>query len=140
MRLIDFFVFYISTLYTNKRRGNLFWDSPIRRTVSIVGLTILMWLLSISQIVVFLIANKNLTDFSLFIGGLVLGGLLVIQFLRYIYVVRKRYEFITSSKYKSFTLSTTLGVTICSIIVLVSILIPIGVGIAIYTLMKNHIV
>ena len=60
MRVVDFFVFYVTTLYKNKPRGNLFWDSPVRRTMFVVGLTFTLLLFSILEIIVFLIARINI--------------------------------------------------------------------------------
>ena len=138
MRVIDFFVFYITTLYKNKPRGNLYWDSPVRRTVFIVGLTFTMLLASILDVVVFLITGINVIDNRLIIIPIIISGVLLIQLLRYVYIVKKRYEFITSSQYKAFSLSTNIGVTICMVIFFISIMSLIVTGVVVNGLIKAH--
>lgn len=138
MRLIDFFVFYVTTLYKNKQRGNLFWDSPVGRTAFVVGLTFTLLLSSICEIAIFFIAGIDILENRLSIVPVVIGGTLLVQLLRYIYIARKRYEFIVSPQYKAFTLSSNLGVTICILISLLSFLSMIGVSVAIHDFMKAH--
>ena len=136
MRLIDFFVFYITTLYKNKPRGNLFWDSPVRRTVFVVGLTFTLLLFSFFEIIVFLIARINVIENRLSEIAVIIVGVLFIQLLSYIYIVIKRYEFIVSPHYKPFTLNTNLGVTLCVVTLLLSFLLMIGVGVGIHAFLR----
>lgn len=131
MRLIDFFVYYISTLYKNKSRGNLFWDSPVRRTVFIVGLTIGLWLLIASQLLLFFISNKNLMDYQFWLVGFIISVVLITQLLRYTYIVKKRYQFITSLEYNSFTLTSTHGIIICVVVPFLGLVSTIAIGIII---------
>jgi hypothetical protein len=138
MRVIDFFVFYVTTLYKNKPRGNLFWDSPVRRTMFVVGLTFTLLLFSILEIVVFLIAGINIMENRLSEIVAIIGGVLLIQLLGYVYIVKKRYEFIISSQYRAFTLNANLGVAICVVVSLFAFLLMIGVAGAIHIFLKTH--
>jgi hypothetical protein len=137
MRVIDFFVFYITTLYKNKRRGNLFWDSPIGRTAFIVGLMFTMLLFSFLDILFFLITGINMINNHMLIILIIILGVLLVQLLRYVYIARKRYEFITSNEYEPFNLGTNTGVTICLIVFFISIFSLIITGITIDSLIKK---
>ena len=138
MRVVDFFVFYVTTLFKNKPRGNLFWDSPVRRTMFVVGLTFTLLLFSILEIIVFLIARINIMGNRLSEIAGIIGGVLLIQLLGYVYIVKKRYEFIISSQYRAFTLNANLGAAICVVICLLSFFLMIGVAGAIHIFLKTH--
>jgi hypothetical protein len=138
MRVVDFFVFYITTLYKNKRRGSLFWDSPVGRTAFVVGFTFTMLLFSTLEIIFFLIAGMNIMDFRFIVIVMVVVVALIAQLLRYIYIVKKRYEYINSAQYKAFTLNRTVGVIICTTTSFLSLLLLFGIALAIHAFLKNH--
>ncbi|SDQ01654.1 hypothetical protein SAMN05428975_5915 [Mucilaginibacter sp. OK268] len=131
MRVVDFFVYYISTLYTNKKRGNLLWESPIRRTAFVVGVLFTMLLFSISQILCSLIGNINLIDILYSKIALIILGLVLIQILVYIYIKKGRFEYITSERFKGFKMSDRAGGIICGLIVVLSVFLAILISIII---------
>ena len=138
MRLIDFFMYYVTTLYKNKPRGNLYWDSPVRRTCFVVGLTFCLFLFLTIETAIFLIARINLFDIHYSEIIIIVVGVLIIQLLAYIYIKRNRYHFITSSKYKAFTLSNIAGVTITVGACFLSFILLIAVAVAIGHYLKSH--
>ena len=107
------------------------------RTAFIVGLTFTMLLFSFLDIVFFLISGINIVSNRLIVIPIIIIGVLLVQLLRYIYITRGRYELIRSSEYETFSLSTTIGVTICIIVFFVSILSLTITGITINTLVKG---
>jgi hypothetical protein len=131
MRLVDFIIFYTMCWYDKKHMDGLLWNSPLRRCVFVAGLIITFCLFFIIEIIFFLTFKLNVIEFTLTEILLILGCLLMTQVFSYIYIRKKRYEFITSPKYGTFTLSTTLGVTICGLIFIFSFLGSLGVAIII---------
>jgi hypothetical protein len=122
MRIIDFFVYYISTLYTNKKRGSLLWESPVRRTAFVVGVLFTMVFFSISQILCSLIGSINLMDVPYSKIALIVFGLVLIQILVYIYIKKVRFEYITSERFKAFKMSDRAGGAMCVVMVVLSVI------------------
>jgi hypothetical protein len=137
MRVVDFFIYYVTTLYKNNPRGSLLWDGPVRRTVFIVGLTFTLLLFSIVEAFLFLLKGVNITDFNISKLALIIVGLIITQVLRYIYIVKKRYKLITSIKYRTFTLDNRVGVIICVTVSCLSFLLFVGIAIAINIYIKR---
>jgi hypothetical protein len=138
MRVLDFFMFYITTLYKNKRRGSLFWSGPVRRSIFVVGFTFTMLLFSTLEIIFFIIAGINIMDFRFIVIVIVIAAVLIMQLLRYIYIIKKRYEYINSAQYKAFTLNAMLGVIICTVTSFLSLLLLFGTALSIHAFLKNH--
>ena len=132
---MDFFIFYISSLYIGKR-GTLYWDTPVRRAVSVIGIIMSLWALSIAQIVFFLLFKKDFWESNFIVPILIVGGIAVIQLLRYVYIGKKRYEHIQGTAYRAFTMSRNAAITICTAMVFLSVLLPFGVGIIIVELTR----
>jgi len=123
LRPIDFLVYYISTLYFKRIKGNLYFDSFVERTVYIVGLLLGLWFSAIIEIITALFFHTDLSDNSpFFVIGMFITVMLVITVLKYIYIRKKRYEFIASSKYRAFSLNENIGLTISLTLLLMSII------------------
>ena len=116
MKIVDFLVFYLTSLYDLK--GGLLWESPLRRTMFIVALIITLWVWSIMEILIFVISRINIFDIPQLIGfAIIILGMSSSQILKRVYITNKRYKLITSTSYRAFELSNSLGVAICFIII-----------------------
>jgi len=113
MRFLDFLIYYTTALYVNKPRGNLFWDSPIKRGTFNVTLTLMLWLFGIIMLLYFLIFHINIVFIPYIKIILPLFGCLIYQILAYFYIKKKRYEFVSSSSYKVFKFGQKAGAAIC---------------------------
>lgn len=133
MRLLDFFVFYLTELYINTRADTPCWDTAVRRTVSAVGIMIGLWALSVAQIIFFLLFNRDFWELTLTVPIFIVAGIAVIQLLRYVYIVKKRYKFIQGAAYR---ISRNAAIAICTTVVFFSVLLPFGVGIIILKLAR----
>jgi len=127
MRLLDFFVFSMTSYYKDKRRGNLFWNSPIRRAGFIIGLIITLWLSGIMELALYFIGHIDILDTPQLMGfSIVLFGMLSSQMIKKIYVTNERYALITSSSYRPFELNNNRGVTICILILALGFILIFG--------------
>ena len=109
MKIPDFLIYYLMEFYRRGKKGGLLWSSPLRRAVFLVGMTITLNLFSLTEIIYFFIAKKNLIDIKVSEIVLLIVSLLVIQVIRYIYITKNRYELLISFGDKSFTLSKVTG-------------------------------
>ena len=66
-----------------------------------------------------------------------IGAVLNYCLFMYIYTKKKRYEYIISSQYKPFKLSTRLGITIIFLLLFASLIGSIGMPVAISALLKK---
>jgi len=114
MRLIDFFVYFFTSFYNSGKRGGLLWESPLRRTVFLVGVTFGILLIAIFDIAVYFIYGTNLIGYAYSKVFVIVFVLIVIQLLRYVYIKKKRYEYIISDEYPPFLMNNALGIAICA--------------------------
>ena len=134
MKIPDFLIYYLMEFYRRGKKGGLLWSSPLRRAVFLVGMTITLNLFSLTEIIYFFIAKKNLIDIKVSEIVLLIVSLLVIQVIRYIYITKNRYELLISFGDKSFTLSKVTGYVIVFLVGLVSFISPFVIGIIIHNL------
>jgi len=134
MKIPDFLIYYLMEFYRRGKKGGLLWSSPLRRAVFLVGMTITLNLFSLTEIIYFFIAKKNLIDIKVSEIVLLIVSLLVIQVIRYIYITKNRYELLISFGDKSFTLYKVTGYVIVFLVGLVSFISPFVIGIIIHNL------
>ena len=122
MIILDFPIFYL-TLWFSSHKEQLKWSTPIERAIYAMGLVTLLWTISILEIVhIFII--KDVNQFRVPLIPAVLIGLLAMFIYQYIYISKKRYQFILSSKHKSLDISSNTGKAISIIFVLFSFVLP----------------
>jgi len=139
MRPIDFFVYYVSTLNSKRIKGSLYFDSVIERTVYLVGIAVSFYFLAIIEVVFGLFFHVDLAKNSFFtVIAAFITVMLVITLLKYIYIRKKRYKLITSSKFRAFSLSENIGLVICLILLLLSMIIAPFSAILIYRLLISN--
>jgi hypothetical protein len=110
MRPIDFIVYYCMQTF---KTGNLNYSTPLGRACGGVGFIIGSLVITIIEFVVYLAAGYKITDHQIpfiiiFAGIYLLMGAIAY----YIYHNKKRYQYITSSQYKPFKYTNTIGLTI----------------------------
>lgn len=116
MRLLDFLIYYTTALYVNKPRGNLYWNSPIKRGTFNVTITVTLWLFAIIELMAFYIFKINIILFLYIKIILPLAGLLIYQIMAHIYIKKDRYKLITSSSYDSFNWGENAGAAVSFLI------------------------
>jgi hypothetical protein len=121
MRILDFLCYYLNSIYI-KRKQNLFFNSPLSRTIYSITMVTLFWLFSLYQIIIFCFDN-NLYAYPALIPTLI-AFILFSQLYKYIYQTRNRYKFITSPSYPSFKISNSAGVSIVVIFIMSSLILP----------------
>lgn len=131
MRFIDFIVYYTMANFKRKKMNGLIWGSPLARAVFLAALSISLLLFIAAEIACFIIGQINILDNYSSIIVFIIVGFLIAQFLGYIYITKKRYEYIVSSGYKHFTLSVDVGVAISFLLFLFSFLGCLGAAIII---------
>jgi len=138
MKLVDFIVFYTMVYYEKNKLTGLFWESKLKRSIFLAGLSATFWLFIVAEILLFLFMRINLVDvpFSKFM--LIVSGVLFIQLFRYIYIKKNRYEFITSNQYKPFTIGITVGMILSFLIFVFSLLLSIGIALLIHFYLLHH--
>jgi hypothetical protein len=123
--------------FKRKKLGALSWGSPLARAVFLATLSINLLLFIAAETICFVVFRINILDTYLSIIIFIIVGVLIAQLLGYLYITKQRYEYIISSKYKSFTLSITIGVTICFLLFVFSFLGCLGTGIIINNLLTK---
>lgn len=122
MRLIDFIVFYTMPNFKRKKMEGLLWASPLARSVFLASLSISLLLYIAAEIICFIIWRINILNSYFSIIVFIIGGALIAQLLGNLYMTKKRYEYIISSKYKSFTLGINIGIAISFLLFVFSVL------------------
>jgi hypothetical protein len=130
MRLIDFFVFYEATLYKDKEEENRTGNRRLGKAISIAGCIIALWLTTIIQIIIFLVLKRNLINRKILVKIYFIIAVLSVLILRYIYISKERYQYIISSQYRPFKLGRYTGITIMIFVLLASVVLSVGIGIA----------
>ncbi len=133
MRLFDFLVFYPMANFERRRVKEFTWGGPLDRATLLAALTTSFLVFAGLEIIYFLMFKVNILDVWYTIFLFLAGSILMVQLFGYLYITKKRYEYITSSQYKSFTLNTTLGVTISFLLFVFSFLGSLGIAIVIGT-------
>ena len=137
MRFIDFMVFYVMANFKKKQNDGSIWGSQLARAVFLASLPLSFAIVSLAEIICFFIFRVNIFDDSHFKIILIIGGILNATLLDYVYINKKRYEYITAPEYKPFTLSITLGVTICFLLGFLSVVGSIGLALVINALLTK---
>ena len=136
MRFIDFMMFYTMANF-KRQKGVESMDGKLIRANFVPGFTISLMVSIVIEIVCYLFFHIDIADSSNYFLKLVIGSLLCMIWIDYIYRKKKRYEYITSHQYKSFTLSITLGTFICFLILMASVIGNIGIPVAIHFLLTS---
>lgn len=129
MRLFDFMVFYPMTSFRERKVKGWTSQTSLRRATSLAAISSSIILLAILELVFFLILRVNILDIKYSIFLFFAGGILIIWLFNYIYIKRKRYEYIISSQYRPFKLGTTTGVILCFLIFILSFLLAAAIGV-----------
>ena len=112
MRVIDFFVFYLMENFKRKNMDGDMWGSILARAVFLASINVSIMIIMLMQIIWPVIFKINVLDVPYSeVKGIAIA-ILNAFLLDYIYMNRKRYEYITSSRYRPFKLSVNMGVGI----------------------------
>jgi len=129
MRFFDFLVFYPMASFQKRNVTGWDWQTSLNRAVTLAAISTSFLSLACLELIFFLALRINILDIwynkFLFLGG----GVLLVFLFNYIYVRKKRYEYIMSPQYKTFRLGITAGVITCFLIFILSMLLVIGIGI-----------
>jgi len=131
MRFIDFMVFYVMANFKRKMIDDGMWGSQLGRAVFLASINLSFILLILAEIIYAIIFRSNIFDGSYFEICIIIIAVLNAQLMGYIYINKKRYEYITSSEYKPFKLSITAGVSVCFSTFLILLMSVIGMAIII---------
>ena len=121
MKGLDF-LFYYFTYWFTENKDKLSWSSPIERSVYAIGLFTMFWLISIGEVIQFLMSKEVKFDYSLL--PFLIIGLAIMQIYKYAYITKRRYESIISSKHSLFNISNDTGATMVIIFAFFSTLLP----------------
>ena len=130
-------MFYIMEHYKKTKAGGVLWSSKLRRAVFGVGLIIAFCLFSLFEIIYFIISKKNYLDFPYAGFSLIFFIMVLIQIIRYIYISRNRYTYITSENYRQFKLRRKPSYFSIWMIASVSFIIPFLIAILIDLFIKS---
>jgi hypothetical protein len=129
MRFIDFIVFYVANFRRNMDESTR--KSQLGQAVFIASFTTSM-IISIAVELIYFLFKIDIASSSNFFLKIAIGGILMYALFEYIYMNKKRYEYIISSQYTPFRLSLRLGVIIAALILFASFigmaLIPVMIG------------
>jgi len=137
MRYIDFMVFYPMANFKRKKLDAIMWGKQLGMAVFLASLNTSLNIVILVEVICFLIFHINIFDTNHFDLILAAGAIMNSFLFDYIYVKKKRYEYITSKLYNPFNLSVTLGVIICFLIYIASLIGVIGVPLAVNALLKK---
>lgn len=113
MRFIDFYVYYITSIYKNKTDRSSYFSNSNIRSMFLTGLTLGLLSLIVIEFLYFLILKQNLLVMR-YSQIVVIAYLVLLSYVfEYVYIKRKRLELIHSPSYKAFTLSRGLGIFVC---------------------------
>ena len=113
------------------------WGKQLGMAVFLASLNTSLNIVILVEVICFLIFHINIFDTNHFDLILAAGAIMNSFLFDYIYVKKKRYEYITSKLYNPFNLSVTLGVIICFLIYIASLIGVIGVPLAVNALLKK---
>ena len=128
MRLIDFFVYYETTLYKSKEEENSLGNQRLNKALTIAAIIIAVWVSIIIQLLSYLFLRKNVININVLIIIFLVIALLTYIIFRYIYILKGRYQYIISDNYRSFNMSKFLGAFVMFLTLLFSIGLSIAIG------------
>ena len=137
MRVFDFLVFYPMASFKKREVTDFTWQTPLERATILAAISSTCLLMSGLEIICFLVFRINILDIYYVVFLFLVGGIVMVFLFNYIYIKRKRYEYIISPQYKSFKFSVTAGVIICFLVFIFSILATVIIGAIQYNLLKN---
>lgn len=129
MRFMDFMVYYTMANFKRRKMDGLMWATPLFRAVFLASLNLNLLLLILAEFIFSFTFKLNLLDNTYTKVILVIVALAVIQLFDYIYINKRRYEYITSPAYKAFKMRESAGVAICFLIFVFSLLGSIAAGV-----------
>ena len=115
-------MFYYFTNWFTQNNDKLSWSSPLERTVYAMGVFTMFWLVSIGEILQYLMGKQ--VDFNITLVPFVIIGLLIMQLYKYIYITKNRYDFILSTHYRAFDINEKTGIAIAIIFAFFSTILP----------------
>jgi hypothetical protein len=130
-------VFYPMENFKRKKMDETTFKRQLGRAVFLASLNLSFVIAIMMEIICFFIFRVDIADSSNFFLKVAIGVILCNVLIDYIYINKKRYEYITSTQYKPFNLSVAFGVTICFLIYLVSLIGFIGIPLAISALLAK---
>ena len=130
-------VFYPMANFKRKKLDAIMWGKQLGMAVFLASLNTSLNIVILVEVICFLIFHINIFDTNHFDLILAAGAIMNSFLFDYIYVKKKRYEYITSKLYNPFNLSVTLGVIICFLIYIASLIGVIGVPLAVNALLKK---
>jgi uncharacterized membrane-anchored protein len=110
MRFIDFIVFYVANFRKNLDESTR--KSQLGQAVFIASLNTSLIICILVEVICFLF-KVDIASSSDFFLKFAIGGILMYALFEYIYMYKKRYEYIVSAHYKPFRLDLKLGISIC---------------------------
>ena len=121
MILFDFVIYYF-TLWFEKNKQNLSWSTPLERAIYAFTVMCAFWVLSFWQLIEFFIL-KNKHYHITAVPGLFIG-IVMVFLLQYLYISKKRYEFLIEKVNKPFFKNENRGFLICIVFGVISIFLP----------------
>jgi hypothetical protein len=102
---------------------------PLDRATLLASITTSFFLFTVLEIICFWISKINIIDVWYTIFLFLVGCVLMAQLFSYIYIAKKRYEYIISSEYKPFKLRAMAGAIACFLLFLASMLATVAASI-----------
>jgi hypothetical protein len=137
MRILDFMVFYPMAYYRRRNADESWRGRQLGQSVFLASLNVSLILGIAVEFICFLVFRINIFDRSSLKILCVVAAILNSLLFDYIYVKKKRYEYITSPRYKTHNLSITFGMTICFLLFILSVIGLIGAALAINALLTK---
>lgn len=110
--------------------GGWSYGSELGRAIFLASLTIALFAFALIEFLCFFILKIDIFDFGYkSIILLAIEGLIVNRIFDYIYLTRKRYDHINSSASKPFTMNINIGVALCFLLLILSMLSVIAAGV-----------
>lgn len=121
MRLLDFLFYYLTLWYT-ERKKKVTIQNATERTVYVLGICFLLWVLTIETIVEYVCIKSTKKQIPIVICLVV--GLMFMQFLKYVYINKKRLKIINSNTYPKFAITERNGIVLAIVFVCLSFITP----------------
>jgi len=137
MKYIDFMVFYPMAYYRRRNTDKSWRENQLGQAVFLASLNVSLILGIAVEFICFLVFRINIFDRSFLQLLGVIGAILNSILFNYIYVKKKRYDYITSPQYRPFNLSITIGMTICFLLFVLSFIGLIATALAVNALLTK---
>jgi hypothetical protein len=108
--------------FRRKKMDGQMWSSPLARAAFHAALSVSLLLFVAAEIFCFIVFKINILEHYLSIIIFIIGGASIALYFQHLYIAKKRYDYILSDEYKQFNLSTTIGVTLCFLLFILSFL------------------